>query len=142
MKKVVILGAGFAGLHIFYKIRHLIGKKIEITVIDSRSHSLLKPSLPEHTLESKGATFIQDEVVKGFREYGYSVCDDTQAQRLWEKVKTFEGGKIVTGAAKSTWGTRVDAPPLSAPCEGPIGEIMFMLDYYLTQDKHISREKA
>lgn len=32
MKKVVILGAGFAGLHIFYKIRHLIGKKIEVIV--------------------------------------------------------------------------------------------------------------
>ena len=192
MKKVVILGAGFAGLHAFYKIRHLIGKKIDVTVIDKRSHSLLKPSLPEvafegaalshslveleHTLTSRGATFIQDEVVKidakantlklgsgetvgydyllitlgavkdydavkGFREYGYSVCDDTQAQRLWEKVKTFEGGKIVTGAAKSTWGTRVDAPPLSAPCEGPIGEIMFMLDYYLTEDKHLTREK-
>ena len=192
MKKVVILGAGFAGLHIFYKIRHLIGKKIDVTVIDKRSHSLLKPSLPEvafegaalshslveleHTLTSRGATFVQDEVVnidaksntltlssgetvtydyllitlgaikdydavKGFREYGYSVCDDTQAQRLWEKVKTFEGGKIVTGAAKSTWGTRVDAPPLSAPCEGPIGEIMFMLDYYLTEDKHLTREK-
>ena len=47
MKKIIILGAGFAGLHIFYKIRHLIGKKIDITVIDSRSHSLLKPSLPE-----------------------------------------------------------------------------------------------
>ncbi|ADN08552.1 NAD(P)/FAD-dependent oxidoreductase [Sulfurimonas autotrophica] len=186
MKKVVILGAGFAGLHIFYKIRHLIGKKIDVTVIDSRSHSLLKPSLPEvafegapishslvelkHTLESRGAEFIQDEVVsideknnslslksgesvgydylmvtlgalkdydaiKGFREYGYSVCDDEQAQRLWERVKTFEGGKVVTGAAKSTWGTRVDAPPLSAPCEGPIGEIMFMLDYYLDKDK-------
>ncbi|HFB53449.1 MAG TPA: hypothetical protein ENJ67_01840, partial [Sulfurimonas autotrophica] len=192
MKKVVILGAGFAGLHAFYKIRHLIGKKIDVTLIDKRSHSLLKPSLPEvafegaalshslveleHTLSSRGATFIQDEVikidakantlklgndetvgydyllitlgavkdydaVKGFREYGYSVCDDTQAQRLWEKVKTFEGGKIVTGAAKSRWGTRVDAPPLSAPCEGPIGEIMFMLDYYLTEDKHLTREK-
>ena len=192
MKKVVILGAGFAGLHAFYKIRHLIGKKIDVTVIDQRSHSLLKPSLPEvafegaalshslveleHTLTSRGATFIQDEVVKidakantlklgsgetvgydyllitlgavkdydavkGFREYGYSVCDDRQAQRLWEKVKTFEGGKIVTGAAKSTWGTRVDAPQLSAPCEGPIGEIMFMLDYYLTEDKHLTREK-
>ena len=192
MKKVVILGAGFAGLHVFYKVRHLIGKKIDVTVIDKRSHSLLKPSLPEvafegaalshslveleHTLTSRGATFIQDEVVKidaktntlklgngatvgydyllitlgavkdydavkGFREYGYSVCDDTQAQRLWERVKTFEGGKIVTGAAKSTWGTRVDAPPLSAPCEGPIGEIMFMLDYYLTEDKHLTREK-
>lgn len=190
MKKVVILGAGFAGLHIFYKIRHLIGKKIDVTVIDSRSHSLLKPSLPEvafegaplshslvelkHTLESRGAEFIQDEVVsideknnslslksgesvgydylmvtlgavkdydaiKGFREYGYSVCDDEQAQRLWERVKAFEGGKVVTGAAKSTWGTRVDVPPLKAPCEGPIGEIMFMLDYYLQKDKDKKR---
>lgn len=188
MKKVVIAGAGFAGLHIFYKLRHLIGKKIEITIIDPRSHSLLKPSLPEvafegapishslvelkHIIESRGATFIQDKItkieaknnrlclensvdvlydylfitmgavkdydsIKGFREYGYSVCDDTQAQRLWERVKTFEGGKVVTGAAKSTWGTRVDAPPLKAPCEGPIGEIMFMLDYYLKNDKHL-----
>ena len=45
MKKVVILGVGFAGLHIFYKVRHLIDKKIDVTIIDSRSHSLLKPSL-------------------------------------------------------------------------------------------------
>jgi len=190
MKKVVILGAGFAGLHIFYKIRHLIGKKIEVTVIDKRSQSLLKPSLPEvafegasishslvelkHTLESRDAIFIEDEVIdidatnnqislknsdsveydylcitvgaikdydaiEGFREFGYSVCDDIQAQRLWEKVKTFEGGNIVTGASKSVWGSRVDAPNLSAPCEGPIGEIMFMLDYYLDNEKSLDR---
>ena len=193
MKKVVIAGGGFAGLHIFYKLRHLIGKKIEITVIDLRSHSLLKPSLPEvafegaplshslielrHTIESKKATFIQDEItnidaknntlslkenedvtydylfitmgaikdydsIKGFHEYGYSVCDDTQAPRLWERLQTFEGGNIVTGAAKCTWGTRVDAPPLMAPCEGPIAEIMFMLDYYLKNDKHIDNFKT
>ena len=192
MKKVVILGAGFAGLHIFYKIRHLVGKTIDLTVIDPRKFSLLKPSLPEvafegapvshslveleHTIKTKGAKYIQDEAVlidaknntvklkengdivydylmitvgaikdydaiKGFREYGYSVCDDTQAQRLWERVKSFEGGKVVTGAAKSTWGTRVDAPPLSAPCEGPIGEIMFMLDHYLVNDKKLERKK-
>ncbi|SFV74931.1 NADH dehydrogenase [hydrothermal vent metagenome] len=192
MKKVIILGAGFAGLHIFYKIRHLIGKKIDVTVIDVRSHSLLKPSLPEvafegapishslvelqHTIEGRGATFIQKEVthidapsntllfsdkesitydylfitvgavkdydaIKGFDAFGYSVCDDIQAQRLWERVKTFDGGKIVTGAAKSTWGSRVDAPPLLAPCEGPIGEIMFMLDYYLQKEKHLQRLK-
>ncbi|RMA93086.1 NAD(P)/FAD-dependent oxidoreductase [Hydrogenothermus marinus] len=186
MKKVVIIGAGFAGLHIFYKIRHLIGDKIDLTVIDSRSHALLKPALPEvafngepvsHTLvelkptiESKDGNFIQDEVininakantltlkengnieydylfitlgavkdydsVKGFREYGYSVCDDYQAQRLWKRIQTFKGGHIVTGAAKSTWGTRVKAPNLAAPCEGPIGEIMFMSDYYLKHEK-------
>ncbi len=192
MKKIVILGAGFAGLHIFYKLRHLIGKKIEITVIDKRSHSLLKPSLPEvafegaplshslveleHTIASKGAIFLQSEVIeinakanklhlksgavisydylfvtlgaikdydaiKGYREYGYSVCDDKEAQRLWEKVKSFEGGKILTGAAKSFWGTRVDAPVLLAPCEGPIGEIMFMFDYFLTEEKRLKRSK-
>jgi sulfide:quinone oxidoreductase len=192
MKKIVILGAGFAGLHIFYKIRHLIGKKIDVTVIDARSHALLKPALPEiafegaplshslveleHTLESRGATFIQNEValiepdlnrvilkggeqiaydylfvtlgavkdydaIKGYKEYGYSVCDDTQAQKLWEKVKTFEGGSIVTGAAKSYWGSRVKAPELSAPCEGPIGEVMFMLDYYLEKEKGLERTK-
>ena len=192
MKEVVILGAGFSGLHIFYKIRSLIGKKINLTVIDSRSHSLLKPSLPEvafdgaplshslvelkDTIESRGAKFIQDEVtfidakensltlknnaqikydylfitlgaikdydaVRGFEEYGYSVCDDTQAQRLWQKVKEFQGGKIVTGAAKSEWGSRVKAPPLKAPCEGPIGEIMFMLDHYLYKEKGLKREQ-
>jgi len=192
MKNVIIVGAGFAGLHVFYKIRHLIGEKIKLTVIDSRSHSLLKPSLPEvsfegapishslvelkHTIESKGATFIQDEItnidadknelslkngnkleydyifitvgaikdydaIKGFREYGYSVCDDIQAQRLWQRVKDFKGGKIVTGAAKSTWGRLVEAPLLKAPCEGPIGEIMFMLDYYLSNEKNLTRGK-
>ena len=192
MKKIVIVGAGFAGLHIFYKLRYLIGKKIDITIIDTRSHSLLKPSLPEvafegapishslvelrHTLESRGATFIQDEVIsfdaknsniilknydqvnydyifltlgavkdydaiKGYREFGYSVCDDTEAQRLWEHVKTFEGTNIVTGASKSTWGTRVEAPPLLAPCEGPIGEIMFMFDYYLKKEKKLTQSK-
>jgi sulfide:quinone oxidoreductase len=192
MKKVVILGAGFAGLHIFYKIRHLIGKKIDVTVIDPRSHSLLKPSLPEvsfegapvshslvelkHTLESRGATFVQAaaqkidpqaktvllangetlpydtlfitvgavkdyDTIEGFHEYGYSVCDDEQAQRLWERVQSFEGGKVVTGAALSTWGHRVEAPELKAPCEGPIGEIMFMLDHYLSHEKHLERAK-
>ena len=192
MKKIVIVGAGFAGLHIFYKIRHLIGKKIDVTVIDARSHALLKPALPEiafegaplshslveleHTLESRGATFIQNKVdliepdlnrvilqggeqieydylfvtlgavkdydaIKGYKEYGYSVCDDTQAQKLWEKVKTFDGGRIVTGAAKSYWGSRVKAPELSAPCEGPIGEVMFMLDYYLEKEKGLKRTK-
>ncbi len=192
MKKVVILGAGFAGLHIFYKIRHLIGKKIDIIMIDTRSHALLKPALPEialegaplshslvelaHMLEHRGASFLQKEVVKiipdtnhvllkdgekveydylfvtlgavkdydaikGYREYGYSVCDDKEAQKLWQRVKTFEGGHVVTGAAKSHWGSRVKAPELSAPCEGPIGEVMFMLDYYLTKEKALKRAK-
>ncbi len=67
----------------------------------------------------------------GFEEYGYSICDDNQAPRLWERLKTFEGGPIVTGAVPYKAGTRIKAPKLATPCEGPIGEIIFMLDYYL-----------
>lgn len=192
MKKVVIVGAGFAGLHIFSKIRYLIGTKIDLTVIDAREYSLLKPSLPEvafdgapisnslveleHTITSKGATFINEKVasvnakantlslengktieydyllltpgavknyeaIKGFSEFGYSVCDDMQAQKLWKKVQVFEGGKVVVGSAKSVQGSRVDAPKLKAPCEGPIGEIMFMLGYYLREEKHLQQVK-
>lgn len=59
------------------------------------------------------------------------MCDDTHAPKLWEAVKNFKGGKITIGSAKSTWGTRVEIPNWIAPCEGPIGEAMFMLDHLL-----------
>jgi len=192
MKKVIILGAGFAGLHIFYKIKKFIHSKIEVSVVDPRSHSLLKPSLPEvafsgallsHSLielesviKSKGGTFVQSKAtkinpvsktvslengdvlsydmlfitmgaikdfqgIKGLEEYGYSVCDDLHAPKLWKAMQDFKGGHIVIGSAKSGFGTLVDAPRLLAPCEGPIGESMFMSDYYLTNYKKFKRGK-
>jgi len=74
------------------------------------------------------------DAIKGYREYGYSICDDTEALRLQERLKCFEGGKIVTGAAPSEFGHRVEAPQLKAPCEGPIGEVMFMMDHRLRKE--------
>lgn len=67
--------------------------------------------------------------IEGFNEFGYSMCDEVQSLKLWNKVKEFKGGNVVIGTAKSKFGTRVKAPQLKAPCEGPIGEAMFMLDY-------------
>ncbi len=72
--------------------------------------------------------------IKGLEEYGYSVCDDIHAPKLAEALKNFKGGKIAIGSAKSNWGKRVDAPDWWAPCEGPIGESMFMIDYYLKEN--------
>ncbi len=69
--------------------------------------------------------------IKGFEKYGDSMCDETHAAKLWEKLKDFKGGNIVMGTAKSTFGSRVKAPKLIAPCEGPIGEAMFMIDHML-----------
>lgn len=71
--------------------------------------------------------------IDGFKDYGYSVCDDVHAQKLHERMIDFDGGKIVIGAAKTEWADHPGVKKLSAPCEGPVGEIMFMIDYILRQ---------
>jgi sulfide:quinone oxidoreductase len=69
--------------------------------------------------------------VPGFAEHGYSVCDDTEAPRLAGALDHFAGGPVVIGSARSTFGTRVAVPQLAAPCEGPVAELMFMVDHEL-----------
>ncbi len=71
------------------------------------------------------------DAIGGFREFGYSVCDDTEAPRLATALDAFRGGPIVVGSAKSVWGTRLDIAALAAPCEGPVAEIMFMVNHDL-----------
>lgn len=71
--------------------------------------------------------------IEGFREHGFSVCDDVQAPRLWRKLQTFEGGPVFVGSMPYKSGTRVKAPELLAPCEGPVGEVMFMLKEFLVK---------
>jgi len=71
--------------------------------------------------------------IEGFAEYGYSVCDDIQAPRLYRRLQTFKGGPVFIGSMPYKSGTRVDAPKLLAPCEGPVGEVMFMLKEFLTK---------
>jgi len=84
----------------------------------------------DHLLLAVGA-FKDYGAVPGFREFGYSVCDDVEAPRLAEIMENFAGGPVVIGSAKSTWGTRVQVPELAAPCEGPVAEVMFMVDHEL-----------
>jgi len=86
----------------------------------------------DYLLMALGANKDYD-AIRGFREFGYSVCDDTEAPRLAEALRAFEGGPVVVGSAKSVWGTRVSVPALAAPCEGPVAEIMFMLAHDLRE---------
>jgi sulfide:quinone oxidoreductase len=71
--------------------------------------------------------------IEGFTDYGYSVCDDIQAPRLWRKLQSFKGGPIFIGSMPYKSGNRVAAPKLLAPCEGPVGEVMFMLKEFITK---------
>ncbi|SHE82479.1 sulfide:quinone oxidoreductase [Ferrithrix thermotolerans DSM 19514] len=174
--RLVILGGGFAGLRLLYRLH----RKFDITLVDPRSESLAKPMLPEVAFSGKpishtrfplapiarrsGSHFVHASAVavdpssksvrlssgdsmnydflviatgavkdygaiEGLEEFGYSVCDDLHAPRLFETISSFRGGPIVTGAALSTWGSKVAAPQLKAPCEGPIGEVIFMIHH-------------
>ncbi len=73
------------------------------------------------------------DAIPGFKEYGYSVCDDYQAPRMWDAINSFKGGNVVIGASKTEWDEKSTDIKLDAPCEGPIGEIMFMLDFFLRE---------
>jgi len=183
-KSVIIIGAGFAGLRFLYDAHRELDSIVDITVIDERSTSLEKPSLPEVALAGKpvslvqipledlilssGSRYINKKVerikpeenililddgrsidydylviatgavkdydaIPGYREFGYSVCDDIEAPKLWEALNKFKGGNIVIGSAKTEWSSETTDLRLAAPCEGPIGEILFMIDYYLRQ---------
>jgi len=181
-KKLVIIGWGFWGLRTFYNLAW--NKNFNITLIDPRTTSSMKPAMPEvafqgkdventrfdlrSVIEWKGAKFINEAVmkidadnnklttdkdteieydylvitagakkdfsaIKGLEEHGYSMCDDIHAPKLWKALEDFKWGKISIGSAKSSWGTRVDIPNWIAPCEGPIGEAMFMIHRYLKE---------
>lgn len=69
------------------------------------------------------------ESTPGFMQFGHSVCTDTMAPRLHEAIERFESGNILIGSAPMRSGSRVkDAPHLATACEGPVGEMAFMLD--------------
>ena len=110
----------------------------EVVKIDAEEQVVALSSgknLPyDYLLIAIGAVHDYD-AIPGFNEYAYSVCDPDKAAQLWERLKDFSGGDVVVGSAPSPAGARVDAPKLAAVCEGPVGEIMFMVDQYLRREK-------
>jgi len=73
------------------------------------------------------------DAIPGYREYGYSFCDDVEAQRLQKRLESFEGGRILLGIAPSRFGRGDEAPSLMTPWEGPLLELAFLLDRLLRE---------
>lgn len=106
------------------------------TAIDPRARTVtLKDgeTLPYDYLAVATGAVKDYDAVAGLEQHGTSVCDDAHAPALWQALEAFRGGPIVTGAAPSTWGTRIAAPSLLAACEGPIGEVAFMAHHDLAR---------
>ncbi|MCI0182876.1 NAD(P)/FAD-dependent oxidoreductase [Sulfoacidibacillus ferrooxidans] len=67
--------------------------------------------------------------IPGFVDYGYSMCTDVLAPRLSQAIEAFEKGNVVIGSMPMKQGTRIpEVPFLKAACEGPIGEVAFMIE--------------
>jgi sulfide:quinone oxidoreductase len=76
--RVMIIGGGFAGLRVLYRLHHVLGDRVDLTLVDERSTSLSKPVLPEVAFAGKpveharfplsrtvlrhGATFVEARV--------------------------------------------------------------------------------
>lgn len=184
--RIVIVGGGFAGLRVLYRLHNALYQEAEIVLVDAHSTTMQKPALPDIALTGKSASpfrhplqpiadradaqFIEATVdnidperrlvmlsnghrlnydylfltlgivkdydaIAGFREHGYSICDDVEAPRLYQALRQFKGGPIVLGTAKTDWGRSVSVPPLDAACEGPMGEVAFMLSHHLRRSQ-------
>ena len=180
--RMVIIGGGFAGLRVLYRLHNALGRDADIILLDPRSTTLQKPALPDIALTGQavgryrhelqpiadraGARFIQASVlfidpvkqrvelsngrklpydylfitmgieknydaIEGYRKHGYSICDDEEAPRLYQALGQFKGGPVVVGTARTEWSHDVSLPHLDAACEGPMGEVSFMLDHQL-----------
>ncbi len=108
----------------------------KVESVDPRAKRVLLEgggSLPyDYLLLTPGAVKEYD-AIGGLEEFGFSICDEAHASHLWEALQTFKGGKVVIGSAPTKHGTRVKAPVLLAACEGPIGEAMFMMDFFMRE---------
>jgi sulfide:quinone oxidoreductase len=71
--------------------------------------------------------------VEGLDRYGESICDEPHAAHLADTLSTFREGRILVGSAPFRQGSPDLAPHLDAACEGPVGELLFMLDRRLRE---------
>jgi sulfide:quinone oxidoreductase len=120
-----------------------IARKQNVEFINSRVDKIFAE---KNTVQLENGKFVEYDylviatgavkdygAIPGFEEFAYSVCDDEHAPKMWDAINNFKGGNVVIGASKTIWDEKSTEIMLDAPCEGPIGEIMFMLDFFLSE---------
>lgn len=105
-------------------------KEARVTAIrpdDSRLNTTAGEVRYDYLIVALG-THYADERVPGLKEHSYSLWTIDAVELFRERIRKFDGGSFVTGAAPSS------------PCEGPTWEVALQLDHMLR--KNGTREKA
>ncbi|BCS91753.1 Sulfide-quinone reductase [Metallosphaera sp. J1] len=80
------------------------------------------------------------ELIKGWDQFGYSVCEPEFAVKLRDRLKDFKGGHITIGSGPFYQGKNPKpkvpenfVPQADSACEGPVFEMSLMLHGYFTR---------
>ena len=107
--------------------------KAEVKKIEPQENYILLDSNEkvkyDYLIMAAGAE-IDIDAIKGFKEFGYSICNISQAERLKERINSLNKEKIVIGSAKSNLGKN---SKLNVAYEGIVAEIALNLDEYIKE---------
>ncbi len=92
---------------------------------------------------------LATELMKGWNEYGYSVCEPEFASKLREKLNEFKGGNIAIGSGPFYQGHNPKpkvpenfVPNADSACEGPVFEMSLMLHGYFKKKGLLDKVKV
>jgi len=92
---------------------------------------------------------LATELMKGWNEYGYSVCEPEFASKLREKLNEFKGGNITIGSGPFYQGHNPKpkvpenfVPNADSACEGPVFEMSLMLHGYFKKKGLLDKVKV
>jgi len=91
---------------------------------------------------------LATELLKGWDQYGYSVCEPEYAVKLREKLNNFKGGNIAIGSGYFYQGHNPKpkvpenyVPTGDSACEGPVFEMSLMLHGYFMKKGMLNKVK-
>ncbi|NON62263.1 NAD(P)/FAD-dependent oxidoreductase [Acidianus sp. RZ1] len=92
--------------------------------------------------------YLATDMMKGWDQYGYSVCEADYATKLREKLENFKGGTIAIGSGPFYQGSNPKpkvpenfVPKADSACEGPVFEMSLMLHGYFMHKKMLDKVK-
>jgi sulfide:quinone oxidoreductase len=92
---------------------------------------------------------LATELLKGWDQYGYSVCEPEYAVKLREKLNNFKGGNIAIGSGYFYQGHNPKpkvpenyVPTGDSACEGPVFEMSLMLHGYFMKKGMLNKVKT
>ncbi|BCU67741.1 pyridine nucleotide-disulfide oxidoreductase [Sulfolobales archaeon HS-7] len=128
----------------------------EVEKIDANSRTVyykgpngsLREEDYDYLMVGVGAHLATD-MIGGWDQYGYSVCEPEFAVKLRERLRNFKGGRITIGSAPFYQGKNPKpkvpenfVPRADSACEGPVFELSLMLHGYFKSQGVLDKVKV